>query len=59
MDLMQCTKKPSFSNHYRYKKGVPQYDLNHHKLLKAIRNYEKNNSNFHILGNYFNGISSK
>lgn len=57
IDLMQCTKKPSFSNHYRYKKGIPQYDLNHHKLLKAIRNYEKNNSNFHILGNYFNGIS--
>lgn len=57
MDLMLCNNKPSFSNHYKYAKGIPQYNLNHHKLLNAIQNFEKNNSNFYILGNYFNGIS--
>lgn len=56
-DLMQCQNKPTFRNHYRYNKGIPQYDLNHQSLVDAISNYEKNNSDFHILGNYFNGIS--
>ena len=56
-DLMKCEGKAVFSNHYKYEKGIPQYDLNHQSLVDALENFEKNNPNFHILGNYFNGIS--
>jgi oxygen-dependent protoporphyrinogen oxidase len=57
MDLMECEQTPIFSNHYKYKKGIPQYDMNHQSLVDTIENFEKNNPNFHILGNYYNGIS--
>jgi len=56
-DLMKCEGEAVFSNHYKYKKGIPQYGLNHQSLVDALENFEKNNPNFHILGNYFNGIS--
>ena len=57
MQLMEVNNEPIFSNHYKYPKGIPQYNLNHQSLLDAIQNFENNNPNFHILGNYFNGIS--
>ena len=57
MELMEVNNEPIFSNHYKYSKGIPQYNLNHQYLLDTIQNFENNNSNFHILGNYFNGIS--
>mgnify|MGYP001372082842 CR=1 FL=1 len=46
-----------FSNHFKWKKGIPQYNLNQEQLVSSISNFEKNNKNFHITGNYFNGIS--
>ena len=46
-----------FSNHFKWKKGIPQYNLNQEQLVISISNFEKNNKNFHITGNYFNGIS--
>ncbi len=46
-----------FSNHFKWKKGIPQYNLNQEQLISSISNFEKNNKNFHITGNYFNGIS--
>ena len=57
MELLKMNNEPIFSNHYKYPKGIPQYNLNHQSLLDAIQKFEKNNPNFHILGNYFNGIS--
>ncbi len=57
MDLMEVNNEPIFSNHYKYKKGIPQYNLNHQTILDAIKNFQDNNPNFHILGNYFDGIS--
>jgi len=57
MEIMEINNEPIFSNHYKYPKGIPQYNLNHQSLLDAIQNFENNNPNFHILGNYFNGIS--
>ena len=56
-ELMQCEEAPIFSNYYNYDRGIPQYDMNHQSLLNAINTFEKNNPDFHILGNYFNGIS--
>ena len=46
-----------FSNHFKWEKGIPQYNLNQEQLVSSISNFEKNNKNFHITGNYFNGIS--
>ena len=57
MEIMEINNEPIFSNHYKYPKGIPQYNLNHQALLDTIQDFENNNPNFHILGNYFNGVS--
>ena len=31
--------------------------MNQSSLINSIGDFEKSNSNFHIIGNYFNGIS--
>ncbi len=46
-----------FKNHFRWEKGIPQYNLDHEKLIDAIESFEKNNQGFRILGNFFNGVS--
>jgi len=56
-ELMQCQKPPIFKNHTSYKKGIPQYGLELDRLILEIEKFEANSPNFHILGNYFNGIS--
>ena len=55
--LIQSEKKPFFTNHYSYKKGIPQYLLNHQDLLDAINDFEEKNKNFFISGNYIKGVS--
>ena len=57
MELMQCQKAPSFKNHTSYTKGIPQYGLELDQLILEIGKFENNFPNFHILGNYFNGVS--
>jgi len=44
-------------NHYRWVKGIPQFNLDHSDLLNAIENFKNSHSNFHLVGNYFNGVS--
>ena len=56
-ELLECSADPIFTSHTVYKKGIPQYHLNHDKIEKEIKEFETINSNFHILGNYFNGVS--
>ncbi|MDB2613407.1 hypothetical protein N9Y89_01405 [bacterium] len=58
IELMQCQKAPSFKNHTSYTKGIPQYGLELDQLILEIGKFENNFPNFHILGNYFNGVSS-
>ncbi len=57
MELIQCQKAPSFKNHTSYIKGIPQYNLELDQLILEIGKFENNFPNFHILGNYFNGVS--
>ncbi len=57
MELMQCKKMPTFKNHTSYIKGIPQYGLELDQLILEIDKFESNFPNFHILGNYFNGVS--
>ena len=56
-EILECYTDPIFSNHVRYPKGIPQYHLNYEKFLKDVDDFKKNNANFHILGNYLNGVS--
>ncbi len=42
---------------FLWKKGIPQYGLDHDQIINEIKNFEKNNKNFHLSGNYFDGIS--
>ncbi len=56
-EMINHTGNVVFSNHFKWKKGIPQYNLNQEQLVISISNFEKNNKNFHITGNYFNGIS--
>ena len=55
--MINHTGNVVFLNHFKWKKGIPQYNLNQEQLVISISNFEKNNKNFHITGNYFNGIS--
>lgn len=56
-ELIQSQANPYFSNHYSYKKGIPQYQMNHQNLLDAIRLFQEENKNFFISGNYTKGVS--
>jgi oxygen-dependent protoporphyrinogen oxidase len=56
-ELIQSKENPHFSNHYSYKKGIPQYQMNHQELLDSINNFEEKNENFLISGNYTKGVS--
>lgn len=56
-ELLECDEDPIFTNHVKYQKGIPQYHLNHNVIQNKIKEFEKFNSNFHILGNYLNGVS--
>lgn len=38
-------------------KGIPQYNLGHGKLIDELEKFEKENSNYHIIGNYVRGVS--
>ena len=44
-------------NEFTWKRGIPQYDLNHESVISGVENFLIKNKNFHILGNYINGIS--
>ena len=47
----------SLQHHYRWEKGIPQYNLNHGKLNSCIQKFMTENKNFFITGNYVNGVS--
>ena len=56
-DLIGHKGKIVIENHYRWSNGIPQFNLDHTELLNAIEEFENNNSKFHLIGNYFNGVS--
>ena len=56
-EMLKINSTPSFIKHFKWKKGIPQYDLKHNKLLNCIKKFNLNNPNFHLLSNYTNGIS--
>ena len=42
---------------FLWDKGIPQYGLDHDYIINEIKNFENKNKDFHIMGNYVNGIS--
>ena len=56
-DLIKHKGDVPYVSHYSWEKGIPQYHMVQSKLTASIKLFEKNNKNFHIIGNYFDGIS--
>ena len=56
-DLIKHNGEVIMSNHFRWTNGIPQYNLNKEKLVLSIKNYISKNKGFHIIGNYFDGVS--
>jgi oxygen-dependent protoporphyrinogen oxidase len=44
-------------NHFSWKKGIPQYDINFSNFSNSIKNYMQKNDGFYIAGNYIKGVS--
>ena len=42
---------------FLWKRAIPQYQLNHEGIVCKIEDFQNKNKNFHITGNYYNGIS--
>ena len=55
--LLNYEGDPFFKKKYRWEKAIPQYNLNQEELVEKVKEFQKNNPNFYITGNYFNGIS--
>ncbi len=56
-ELIRYNGDVTYINHYKWSKGIPQYHIIQSKLVSAIKSFEQSNKTFHIIGNYFNGIS--
>ena len=50
-------KSFDFQKHYRWRKGIPSYSLDHGKLIKEIKDFNKKEPNLFFLGNYIDGVS--
>ena len=55
--LIDCNGKLQESNYYIWKKGIPQYNLFQEEIEKSIKKYHSKNKGFHLIGNYFSGVS--
>ena len=56
-ELLQHDGEVVFKNHFRWKKGIPQYDMNHQELLDSIARFEARNKDFYVMGNFHGGVS--
>lgn len=44
-------------NYYYWRNAIPQYSLEHDLFVTGVKNFEKNNKNFYLLGNFIKGVS--
>ncbi len=56
-DILKINTKPEFIKHYRWKRGIPTYNMSMSDVIDEIRKFENENSNFYIHGNFHNGVS--
>ncbi len=55
--LMCQQGEVTFKKHFRWKRGIPQYDMNQETLSTVIKGFEAQNTGLFILGNFYEGIS--
>ena len=55
--LISYDGKIIMKHDFLWDKGIPQYGLDHDYIINEIKNFENKNKDFHIMGNYVNGIS--
>jgi len=55
--LLQIDGEPNFVHIKRWDKGIPQYELGYSIIEEEIKEFEINNTNFKVGGNFYNGIS--
>lgn len=56
-EILNFEGSPCFIQHQRYSKAIPQYDMQQANLVSSIQNFNNEQPNFHLLGNYTGGIS--
>ncbi len=44
-------------NHFSWKKGIPQYDMNFFNFSKSIKTFVQKNDGLFIIGNFLEGVS--
>lgn len=55
--VLDLKAKPTFTRITRWKNGIPQYELGYSEIDKELKEFEAKHPNFHLLGNYYKGIS--
>ena len=56
-ELISYNGKIIMKHDFLWKRAIPQYQLNHEGIVSKIEDFQNKNKNFHITGNYYNGIS--
>tara|TARA_Y100001933_G_scaffold265158_1_gene336081 strand:- start:4353 stop:5678 length:1326 start_codon:yes stop_codon:yes gene_type:complete len=56
-ELLHHKGEVVLKNHFRWKNGIPQYDMNHQELIDGLVQFEKRNQDFYVLGNFHGGVS--
>lgn len=56
-DLLGITGQPVFKEHIFWPHAIPQYDLNHDRVLEVFDDIEERNPGLHLAGNFRGGIS--
>ena len=56
-ELLDHQGEVVLKNHFRWKSGIPQYDMNHQELIDGLVQFEKRNQDFYVLGNFHGGVS--
>lgn len=54
---LQIKGAPVFSYTRNWESSIPQYSMDHDKIIDQIHSFENKNSNFYLSGNYRNGIA--
>lgn len=56
-DLMGIIQEPDVTVIRRWPRAIPQYTLEHKKVIQAVEDFEKNEPGIYISGNFRGGIS--
>ncbi len=55
--LINHSGRVYMSNHYRWERGIPQYNLEYDFIEEKIKSFLRKNSNFYINSNFYKGLS--